>query len=87
MHQRLIGLRRRHPWLVHARTSVLHVTNTTLALRSTPRGGGAGLVLLLSVDEQPQRFPDELAGEVVESATPAGDPLEVPPHSWRVLSG
>jgi cyclomaltodextrinase / maltogenic alpha-amylase / neopullulanase len=71
---------------VHARTSVEHVTNTTLALRSTPRDGGAGLVLLLSVDEQPQRFPDELAGEVVESATPAGDPLEVPPHSWRVLS-
>jgi glycosidase len=87
VHQRLIGLRRRHPWLVHARTTVEHVTNTTLALRSTPHGGGPGLVLLLSVDDQPQRFPAELAGEVVESAAPAEDPLQMPAHSWRILTG
>ncbi len=87
VHQRLIGLRRRHPWLVHARTTVEHITNTTLALRSIPRDRGAGLVLLLSVDDKPQRFPAELAGEVVESATPAGDPLHVPSHSWRILTG
>ena len=87
VHQRLIGLRRRHPWLVHARTAVEHVTNTTLALRSVPRDGGAGLVLLLSVDDQPQRFPAELTGEVVESAAPADHPLQVPPHSWRILTG
>ena len=87
VHQRLIGLRRRHPWLVHARSTVEHVTNTTLALRSIPRDGGAGLVLLLSVDDKPQRFPAELAGKVVESAAPADDPLQVPPHSWRILTG
>src|SRR5207253_740167 len=38
-HQRLIGLRRRHPWLVDARTVVEHVTNTSMALRS--RGAAA----------------------------------------------
>jgi cyclomaltodextrinase / maltogenic alpha-amylase / neopullulanase len=86
VHQRLIGLRRRHPWLVHARTTVEHVTNTMLALRSVPRDGGTGLVLLLSVDDQPQHFPAELTGEVVESAAPADDPLQVPPHSWRILT-
>jgi cyclomaltodextrinase / maltogenic alpha-amylase / neopullulanase len=87
VHQRLIGMRRRHPWLAQARTRVEHVTNTTLALRSVPRDGGAGLVLLLSVDDAPQRFPDALAGEVVESSDPAGDVLELPPHAWRVLTG
>ena len=87
VHQRLIGLRRRHPWLVQAHTTVEHVTNTTLALRSTHRHGGAGLVLLLSVDDQSQRFPAELTGEVVESAAPADDPLQMPPHSWRILTG
>lgn len=87
VHQQLIGLRRRHPWLVHARTTVEHVTNTTLALRSVPADGGPGLVLLLSVDDQSQRFPDHFAGEVVESAEPADDPLELPPQSWRILTG
>jgi glycosidase len=87
MHQRLIGLRRRHPWLVRARTSVEHVGNTLLALRSS--GPDESLVTLLSVDDAPQRFPDALAGRTLEDAHGGApdDPLLLPPHSWRVLSG
>jgi glycosidase len=33
LHQRLIGVRRRHPWLVHGRTAVEHLTNHALAYR------------------------------------------------------
>lgn len=85
VHQRLIGLRRRHAWLVRARTDVEHVTDTTIALRS--HGAGGELVTLLSVDDEPQRFPGELGGQTLADAhgdTP-GDPLLLPPHSWRVL--
>ncbi|RZT84323.1 glycosidase [Pseudonocardia sediminis] len=88
LHQRLIGLRRRHPWLVDARTTVEHVTDTTIALRSAPReGDGGGLVLLLSVDDAPFRFPDELHGEVQAEAAPTDDPLLLEPHTWRILTG
>lgn len=87
LHQRLIGLRRRHPWLVDARTTVEHVTDTTMALRSAPRhgadarplGDGGGLVLLLSVDDAPHCFPDELHGEVLAEASPSDDPLRLAP--------
>ncbi|GAA3242397.1 alpha-amylase family protein [Pseudonocardia petroleophila] len=70
VHQRLIGLRRRHPWLVRARTTVEHLTNTTIAFRSSG-GPGEELVTLLSVDDAPQRLPG--VDEVLA------------PHSWRVL--
>lgn len=88
LHQRLIGLRRRHPWLVDARTTVEHVTDTTMALRSTPRhDDGGGLVLLLSVDDAARRFPDELNGEILAEAGPTDDPLLLDPHTWRILTG
>ncbi|MBW0118381.1 alpha-amylase family protein [Pseudonocardia abyssalis] len=70
LHQRLIGLRRRHPWLVRARTTVEHLTNTTIAFRSSG-GPGEELLTLLSVDDAAQRFP--------------GVDDELPPHSWRVV--
>jgi hypothetical protein len=57
----------RHDELLASFTPLTFIGNVT----------GAGLVLLLSVDDQPQRFPAELAGEVVESGAPADDPLQV----------
>jgi hypothetical protein len=84
---RIVGRVYGAPRLRRKRTTVEHVTNTTLALRSTPHGGGAGLVLLLSVTTSRNASPAELTGEVVESAAPADDPLQVPPDSQRILSG
>lgn len=43
LHQDLIGLRRRHPWLGGARTEVLQLANLSLAYRVTGPGGGLGL--------------------------------------------
>jgi cyclomaltodextrinase len=86
LHQRLIGLRRRHlPGLAHARTSVEHLTNTAVALRTT--GPDVALVTLLSIDDEPQRFPDALHGTVLTGSDGDGgdDPLLVPPHGWRIL--
>jgi cyclomaltodextrinase len=72
LHQRLIGLRRRHPWLVRARSRVEHLTNRAVAIRSVPPDGSGGLLLLLNVNDKPYRFPL------------AGGP-EVAPHDWSVV--
>ncbi len=79
LHQELIAMRRRNPWLARARTEVLVLTNTALALRSTPREGadGGSVVALLNVGSEPFDFGD-LAGGKGGSA-PTGI---VPPNSW-----
>jgi cyclomaltodextrinase len=80
LHQRLIGLRRRHPWLVRARSSTVALTNTTMSYLVTeagpaPGGGSGGgtdtgHTLAVAVN---------LADTTQDVALPAGD--------WRVLEG
>ncbi|MFD2352488.1 alpha-amylase family protein [Nonomuraea ferruginea] len=86
LHQRLIGLRRRHPWLARARTAVPHLTNTAVALEST---GAGRLLTLLNTGPEPYRFPLDTSGlAVAESSHPDGaDPLLVSAHGWTVLTG
>ena len=71
LHQELIGVRRRHPWLTRARTQVEHLTNQLVALRSSQ--GEASVLLLLNISDQDETFPVD------------GSPL-VPAHSWRLLT-
>lgn len=89
LHQRLIGVRRRNSWLVAARTSVEHLTNESVALRSVS-GGSEQVLLLLNVGSEPHRFPIDTAGFRVEvtpdpDTTPT-DPATVPAHSWTLLT-
>jgi glycosidase len=51
LHRELIGLRRRHPWLVRARSRVLEVTNT--ALRYESAAAGHRLTVGLALDAPP----------------------------------
>ena len=88
LHQRLIGFRRRHPWLVRARTAAEQLTDSALALRvgaarparaaAAQRRGRAGTV------------PVDAAGltiaEVPDPGAAPADPLQVPPHSWTILA-
>ena len=87
LHQRLIGFRRRHPWLVRARTSVQHLTNEAFAFRAT--ADGAEVVVLLNVGDGEFRFPVDLSGLEVALAPDPGkkleDPLLVPGHSWVII--
>lgn len=48
LHQRLIGLRRRHPWLVRARTEVGELTNTRMSYVCTGDGGRLTVTLDLT---------------------------------------
>lgn len=84
LHQRLIGLRRRHPWLTTVRTTVEHLTNRTAVLRST---GDGELLLLLNIDDEPCQFPIDPAGyTVLDAGEPPAQPTVVPAHGWTILS-
>ncbi|MDR7273479.1 alpha-amylase family protein [Catenuloplanes atrovinosus] len=83
-HQRLIGLRRRFPWLARAETTVTHLTNRQIALRAAH--GGQVVVTSLNLDDVPYRFP-AVDGEltVAESSHPGqADPLVTPGRGWTV---
>ena len=95
LHQRLIGFRRRHPWLVRARTSVQHLTNEAIAFRAAADDAGiaaddAGILVLLNAGDTSFRFPIDVAGfAVAETPDPGArpaDPALVPGHSWVILS-
>jgi len=88
LHQYLIGLRRRHPWLHAASTSALRLENRQYVYQTSH--GDQSLIVALNIDDAPLRVrlksgPAEvIAGsgapppEVVDSVT-------VGPHGWRIL--
>jgi glycosidase len=88
LHQRLIGFRRRHPWLVHARTTADSITPWALALRA--QADDRQILLLLNVGDEPHTFTVKRDGlRVAERPDPGaapGHPLLVPPHSWTILA-
>jgi hypothetical protein len=95
LHQRLIGFRRRHPWLVKARTVTEYLSPTALAIRMLPAaaiepGEAAQVLLLLNTGDEAVKFPVDL-GELDVAAIPdpdepPDDPLIVAPHSWTILA-
>ena len=90
LHQRLTGFRRRHPWLVRARTAPEHLTPSAMALRLRGAAAGEQALLLLNTGDAEFRFDVDASGlSVAETAEPgavATDPLLVPPHSWVILA-
>jgi cyclomaltodextrinase / maltogenic alpha-amylase / neopullulanase len=90
LHQRLIGFRRRHPWLVRARTASEQLQASALALRLRGERDGEQALLLLNTGDDAFRFAVDAAGlAVAEAAEPGAsgpDPLLVPPHSWTILA-
>jgi cyclomaltodextrinase len=87
VHQELIGVRRRHPWLHRARTEVLQLSNEVLAYRVAAEGPEALVVALnLSSDAQPVPATGPLsvlAGQATLDASSGRATL--PPRAWAVL--
>lgn len=91
LHQYLIGLRRRHPWLHTATTSPLLLTNTRYVYRTS--AGPDSLIVALNIDDASLRLslPDlgVPSGQVVAgSGAPPSDQIthtEVPPHGWLII--
>jgi cyclomaltodextrinase / maltogenic alpha-amylase / neopullulanase len=90
LHQRLIGFRRRHPWLVRARTTAEHLEPSALALRLRGERDREHALLLLNTGDADIRFPVDASGlSVAETSEPGAvpaDPLLVPAHSWTILA-
>jgi cyclomaltodextrinase len=85
LHQELIGLRRRHPWLHRARTTTLHLTNT--ALLYEVGADGHRLVTALNLDDSPLEHDVQgISGVVAGEARLEGTAVTVAPHGWAVLS-
>ncbi len=91
LHQFLIGLRRRHPWLHRARTSALRLDNQHYVYET--RHGEDALIVALNLtdDALSLRLSDVDRGEALMLAGTAAPPEQVvteasvPPHGWLVL--
>lgn len=91
-HQHLIGLRRRNPWLHHARTTALQVTNHGYVY--VTRHGESELIVALNIDSKQMAVSLPAvgfgAGEVLAgSGAPPSEVLAelvVPAHGWLIAS-
>ncbi|MBV9795295.1 MAG: DUF3459 domain-containing protein [Actinobacteria bacterium] len=87
LHQDLIGLRRRHPWLARAAGEVLTVRNESLAYRAIHPTDGPDLAVLLNVGEEPASFDfhGRDARYLLGSDNKEASTAEVAPHGWAIL--
>ena len=84
-YQRMVGLRRRHPWLVDAIISTADVTNAHMVVYAEARRQHARrLTLVLNLADEP--FTAPVNGKVLEASSPLAE-TAVPPHAWAVLTG
>ncbi|AEV85391.1 alpha-amylase [Actinoplanes sp. SE50] len=84
LHQQLISLRRRFPWLHRATTKPLHLTNKQLAYEVS--AGPDRLIVLLNAADHGHDFPLDLGpARVVESS--GGTGTLVPGPGWSILRG
>jgi glycosidase len=91
LHQYLVGLRRRHPWLHGASTTAVRLDNRHYVYET--RAGDNALLVALNIDDEPLRLVlSELgaarAEVVAGSAAPPSevvDTVVVEPHGWRIL--
>lgn len=84
LHQELIGLRRRNPWLHSARSRTLAVANESLVL--TVSDGENSLVIALNLSEPMLEVKNISAVGAARSAGVDGTTLRVGPHGWAVAT-
>ncbi|QEN14175.1 alpha-amylase family glycosyl hydrolase [Mycolicibacterium sp. ELW1] len=91
LHQYLIGLRRRNPWLYEAKTTALQVDNRGYAYET--RNGDDALIVALNIDDVPMALPvatligrqAQLVGGTAAPPEEIVDEVVVPPQGWLVL--
>ena len=84
-HHDLIGVRRRHPWLVRAHTDVVHLDNREILLR-TATGEGAVLTALNLGDGSAVLPAADARTVLAGAATLIDTKIELAPGGWAVLS-
>ena len=84
LHQELIGLRRRNPWLHRARTTTLALANASAVLESSD--GVNRLLIALNLADEPVRLPASGATDVLAGEGTFAEEIHLPPHGWAVLA-
>jgi glycosidase len=82
VYRRVIGLRRRHPWLVDAVITTEQVDQAHLVVRSRARKSDDTLALALNLTDAPFALP---SGAEVLEAEPASADGAVAAHGWAVF--
>src|SRR5262249_55644668 len=88
LHQDLIGLRRRHPWLHRARIRTVELRNADLVFEAAHDGHRLFVALSLSDATVARMIPSvvgRLAGEVSVTRVRSGSEITVPAHGWGIL--
>jgi cyclomaltodextrinase / maltogenic alpha-amylase / neopullulanase len=89
-HQDLIGLRRRHSWLVRARTRMVHLKNRHMVM--SVEADGHSLFVALNLDDRDAKLPAPGALRLLAGTVSIGDAgtssayAKVPAHGLAVLS-
>ncbi|GAA3955276.1 alpha-amylase family protein [Actinoplanes auranticolor] len=89
LHQELIGLRRRHPWLHHARTRAVHLTNEQFAYEAAD--GSRKVIVALSVGAAAAELPVPYGKSILNGtaelrrAGSADAAVILPANGWAVL--
>ncbi|MHC2335416.1 alpha-amylase family protein [Bradyrhizobium sp. USDA 4454] len=88
LHQELIGLRRRHPWLPRAKSRMIELRNTDIVFEAFDEGNRLWVALNLAdaaVVRTIESGADRLAGSATVSRAGAKTEFTLPPHGWAIL--
>jgi cyclomaltodextrinase / maltogenic alpha-amylase / neopullulanase len=88
LHQEVIGIRRKHPWLHRAQCRVIEICNTDLlyeALADDKRLWVALNIADTPVTRSIDAAVEKLAGNVSASQNNGKTELTLPPHGWGIL--
>ena len=86
LHQLLIGFRRRHPWLVRARTTVTTLTSTAMVYIVSD--GSASLAVALNIADQPAELALPTGGwrRAAGTAEVSARQVSLPTSTWAILT-
>jgi cyclomaltodextrinase / maltogenic alpha-amylase / neopullulanase len=87
LHQELIGLRRRHPWLHTARTKVVTLSNEHLVYEASSDGAAVTVALNLSGTAAQLPVPSSALTVLAGRGTrvPGRNAVSLPGYGWAVL--
>ncbi|WP_233450264.1 alpha-amylase family protein [Streptomyces acidiscabies] len=88
LHQRLIGLRRRNPWLTRARTTITTLTNETIAYTTTSPDTPDTLAVTLNLTDHPARVSLPTASWQLTAGTGTftSNGAQLPPQGWAIAT-
>lgn len=84
LHQELIGIRRRHPWLLRAQTEVKTVSNTALSYTLAHDGRRLAVALNLADEAAGLQLPEGAWQPIAGSGEFGASTVELPPSGWAI---